>query len=257
MTTPLFELRNIHAGYDGIEILHGVNISIHAGKVLAVLGPNGAGKTTLMRVASGMLAPMRGEVLLGGRPINGAEPGALARAGLCTIPEGRAVFPNLTVRDNLWVTTHASDSTAAPRGRRLPLPTFTSTRDSRKAVEELAFSYFPRLGVRRNELAGNMSGGEQQLLAMARALVTRPGLLLLDELSMGLAPIIVEQLFETVGQLARDGVAIIIVEQFAAAVLELADEAAIIENGRVSASGDPKAVSHQLRDAYLGEEVHA
>jgi branched-chain amino acid transport system ATP-binding protein len=231
----LLELRGIHAGYGGIEVLHGIDLTVEAGTVLAVLGPNGAGKTTLLRVASAMLVPTRGDLLVGGRVLTGVEPGALARAGVCTVPEGRAVFPNLTVRENLLLTTCTG---------------------ARKAeVEDLAFGYFPRLGDRRRELAGNLSGGEQQMLAMARAIATRPGLLLLDELSMGLAPLVVEQLFATVAQLARDGVAIVIVEQFAAAALALADRAALVENGRIRALGPPGTVSHLLRDAYLGEEV--
>jgi branched-chain amino acid transport system ATP-binding protein len=237
MNPPLLELSGLHAGYDGIEVLHGIDLTVEAGTVLAVLGPNGAGKTTLLRVASGMVTPTAGDLLLGGRRMNGVDPGALARAGLCTVPEGRAIFPNLTVRENLWAMTYAGVG--------------------RRRIEEIAFSYFPRLAVRRGELAGNLSGGEQQMLAMARAVATRPGLLLLDELSMGLAPLIVEQLFATVDQLARDGVAIVIVEQFAAAVLELADRAAIVENGRISAAGTPEIVRHQLRDAYLGGEVIA
>jgi branched-chain amino acid transport system ATP-binding protein len=235
MSLRLLELRGVHAGYDGIEVLHGIDLAVDAGTVLAVLGPNGAGKTTLLRVMSAMITPTRGDLVVGGRVVNGVDPGALARAGVCTVPEGRAVFPNLTVRENLWLTT------------------FTGPR--RAEIEEVAFGYFPRLGLRRSELAGNLSGGEQQMLAMARAIATRPGLLLLDELSMGLAPLIVEQLFATVAQLARDGVAIVIVEQFAAAVLGLADRAAIVDNGRLSAFGSPEAVRHRLRDAYLGEEV--
>jgi branched-chain amino acid transport system ATP-binding protein len=242
--TPLLELRAVRAGYDGVEVLHGIDLTVDAGTVLAVLGPNGAGKTTMLRVISAMVAPTSGEVLVGGRVLNGVEPGALARAGVCTVPEGRAVFPNLTVRENLWLTTCTMPGAAAPAGR-----------SGRREAEEVAFSYFPRLAVRRRELAGNLSGGEQQMLAMARAIATRPGLLLLDELSMGLAPLIVDQLFTTVGRLAAEGIAIIIVEQFATAVLDLADRAVLVDNGRIRAAGSPDTIRHRLRDAYLGEEV--
>jgi branched-chain amino acid transport system ATP-binding protein len=240
---PLLELRSVRAGYNGIEVLHGIDLRVTAGSVLAVLGPNGAGKTTMLSVISGMLAPTGGELLIGGRVLNGVDAGDLARAGVCTVPEGRAVFPNLTVRENLWLTTCTLPGAGGGGSRR------------RREVERIAFEYFPRLAERRNELSGNLSGGEQQMLAMARAIATRPGLLLLDELSMGLAPLIVEQLFTTVARLARDGVAIIIVEQFATAVLDLADRAALVDNGRLRAVGSPDTVRHRLRDAYLGEEV--
>ena len=230
--TPLLELRGVHAAYDAIEVLHGIDLTIEPGEVVAALGPNGAGKTSLMRVISGELAPTRGDLLIGGRRMNGAAPSDLARAGLCTIPEGRGVFPNLTVRENLWMMSY--------RGMR------------RSAIEEAAYSYFPRLKDRRTQVAGTMSGGEQQMLAVARAVSTRPSLLLLDELSMGLAPLVVNELFSAVGQLAETGVAILIVEQFAEAVLAFADHAIIISQGRVSASGSSAAIRDELRNAYLG-----
>jgi branched-chain amino acid transport system ATP-binding protein len=239
---PLLELRNVRAHYGAIEVLHGIDLAVDAGSVLAVLGPNGAGKTTMLRVISAMVAPTSGELVMGGRVLNGVDAGDLARAGVCTVPEGRAVFPNLSVRENLWLTTCTVER-GGRRGAR------------RRAVEDVAFAYFPRLADRRNELAGNLSGGEQQMLAMARAIATRPGLLLLDELSMGLAPLIVDQLFTTVGRLAAEGIAIIIVEQFATAVLDLADRAVLVDNGRIRAAGSPDTIRHRLRDAYLGEEV--
>ena len=242
MGEPLLELRDVRAHYGAIEVLHGIDLAVDAGSVLAVLGPNGAGKTTMLRVISAMVAPTSGELVMGGRVLNGVDAGDLARAGVCTVPEGRAVFPNLSVRENLWLTT----CTVAVGGRQAA---------RRRAVEDVAFAYFPRLADRRNELAGNLSGGEQQMLAMARAIATRPGLLLLDELSMGLAPIIVDQLFTTVGRLAAEGIAIIIVEQFATAVLDLADRAVLVDNGRIRAAGSPDTIRHRLRDAYLGEEV--
>ncbi|WP_426573976.1 ABC transporter ATP-binding protein [Aquihabitans sp. McL0605] len=230
--TPLLQLRDIHAAYDEIEVLHGIDLTIAPGEVVAALGPNGAGKTTLMRVISGELEPTRGDLLVGGRRMNGAAASDLARAGLCTIPEGRGVFPNLTVRENLWMMTH--------RGM------------SRSAIEEAAYSYFPRLEDRRTQTAGTMSGGEQQMLAVARAVSTRPSLLLLDELSMGLAPLVVNELLTAVGKLADTGVAILIVEQFAEAVLKFADHAVIISHGRVTASGTSALIREELRNAYLG-----
>ncbi len=230
--TPLLELRDVHAGYDEIEVLHGIDLVVRRGTVVAALGPNGAGKTTLLRVISGELAPTRGDVLVGGRRLGGAAPSELAKAGLCTIPEGRGVFPDLTVAENLWMMTH--------RGV------------DRRDVEDVAFAHFPRLRDRRSQLAGTLSGGEQQMLALARAVATRPALLLLDELSMGLAPMVVRELFAAVGRLAASGVAILVVEQFADAVLDLADEAVIIGQGRVAATGTPEEIHRQLRDAYFG-----
>ena len=231
MTTVL-ELRDIRAAYDGLEVLHGVDLVVEAGTVVAVLGPNGAGKTTLLRVISGELEPTAGDLVIGGRRLNGASPSALARAGLCTIPEGRGVFPNLTVEENLWMMTH--------RGV------------ARAAVEETAFHHFPQLAARRRQLAGTLSGGEQQMLALARAMATGPALLLLDELSMGLAPLVVQELFEVVGRLAATGVAIVIVEQFVDAALELADRAVIVSQGRVSSQGAPQQIREELRTAYFG-----
>ncbi|MCU0270563.1 MAG: ABC transporter ATP-binding protein [Acidimicrobiales bacterium] len=235
--TPLLELRDVHAAYDAIEVLHGIDLAVDRGEVLAVLGPNGAGKTTLLRVVSGELVPTRGDLLVGGRRLNGAAMSDLARAGLCTIPEGRGVFPNLTVQENLWMMTH--------RGL------------SRRDVEEAAFGYFPRLQERQSQLAGTLSGGEQQMLAVARAVSTRPALLLLDELSMGLAPIIVGELFAAVGRLAAEGVAILVVEQFADAALALADHAVVIAQGRIAASGTPTEIKEALRSTYLGADTPA
>ncbi|CAN5661986.1 ABC transporter ATP-binding protein [soil metagenome] len=228
---PLVELRGIRAGYDRIEVLHGIDLSVRAGEVLAILGPNGAGKTTLLQVLSGMHAPTSGDLLLGGRTMTGTDPGALARHGLCLIPEGRGVFPNLTVAENLWMMTN--------RG------------SSRSDVEARAYEAFPRLGERRAQLAGSMSGGEQQMLAMARAVATDPGMLLLDELSMGLAPLVVGQLYESVATIAATGVTIVVVEQFVRTVLDVADRAAALVGGRIVVSGTPAEVAPLLHSAYL------
>jgi branched-chain amino acid transport system ATP-binding protein len=232
---PLLELRGVRAGYGAIEVLHGVDLVVPAGGVVAVLGPNGAGKSTMMRVVGGLHTPTGGDVYLAGRRVNGVDPVKLARAGLCTIPEGRGIFPNLTVKENLSMVTY--------RGM------------SRKEVEERAFSYFPRLSERRTQMAGTMSGGEQQMLAVARAIASDPSMLLLDELSMGLAPLIVDQLYEAVRQISAEGVTILVVEQFAAAVLDVADTAAVMVNGRVVLTGTPKEVEADLSNVYLGGEV--
>jgi branched-chain amino acid transport system ATP-binding protein len=236
-TNALLQLRDVRAGYGTIEVLHGVNLEVPPGGVLAVLGPNGAGKTTMLRIAAGLHPVTGGDVFLGGRRVNGVDPVDLARSGLCSIPEGRGVFPNLTVRENLQMVTY--------RGM------------SRKQVEDRAFAYFPRLSERRTQLAGTMSGGEQQMLAVARAIASDPSILLLDELSMGLAPLIVDQLYEAVRTISADGVTILIVEQFAAAVLDVADRAAVMVHGRVVLSGAPRDVEADLSSVYLGGEPAA
>ena len=229
---PLLELRGVRAAYDGINVLHGVDLTVPEGCVVAVLGPNGAGKTTTLRVAAGLHPPTGGDVLIAGRRVNGASPDDLARSGLCLIPEGRGIFPNLTVRENLWMMSYA--------GTRL------------SQIEEVAFARFPRLRDRRRQVAGTLSGGEQQMLALARGLTTDPALLILDELSMGLAPLVVEELFALVGQVAAEGVAILVVEQFANVVLDVADLAAVMLGGRIVRSGSPSEVAESLSEAYLG-----
>jgi branched-chain amino acid transport system ATP-binding protein len=228
----LLELRGVHAAYDGIDVLYGVDLMVPRGSVVALLGPNGAGKTTTLRVASGLHTPSAGDVVVAGRRVNGARPEELARHGFCLIPEGRGIFPNLSVRENLRMMTYS--------GR------------SFRHVEDVAMERFPRLRDRRTQVAGTLSGGEQQMLAMARGLATEPALLLLDELSMGLAPIIVEELYEIVAQIARDGVSILVVEQFARTVLGAADYAAIMVHGRIARVGSPDELEAELSTAYLG-----
>jgi len=228
----LLELRGIHAAYERIEVLYGVDLTVPRGSVVALLGPNGAGKTTTLRVASGLHVPSAGDVLVAGRKVNGARPEDLARHGFCLVPEGRGIFPNLSVRENLRMMTYS--------GR--------SVHD----IEQTTFERFPRLRDRRSQVAGTLSGGEQQMLAMARGLATEPALLLLDELSMGLAPIIVEDLYEIVAQIARDGVSILVVEQFARTVLGVADYAAIMVHGRIAKVGRPNELEAELSTAYLG-----
>ena len=230
----LLELRGVHAAYDRIDVLFGIDLEVPAGSVVALLGPNGAGKTTTLRVAAGLHPPTSGDVLIAGRRINGTAPEDLARRGMCLIPEGRGIFPNLTVRENLRMMTYSGASLSA--------------------IESEAYARFPRLAERRKQIAGTLSGGEQQMLAMARGLATHPALLLLDELSMGLAPIIVEELYELVAQIARDGVSILVVEQFASTVLGVADLAAVLVHGKVARVGTPRELQDELSKAYLGGE---
>ncbi len=230
--TPLLELRGVHAAYETIEVLHGVDIAVPPGSVMALLGPNGAGKSTTLKVIAGLHPPSDGDLVLAGRRVNGASAEDMARAGLCLIPEGRGVFPNLSVREHLRMATY----------------TGTSLSD----IEAEAYVRFPPLAKRRSQAAGTLSGGEQQMLAMARAVATRPALLLLDELSMGLAPIVVEDLYARVADIARSGISILVVEQFARTVLGVADVAAIMVQGRISTIGSPNEVAEQLSSAYLG-----
>jgi branched-chain amino acid transport system ATP-binding protein len=227
------ELRDVRAAYGAITVLRGVDLCVPFGSLVALLGPNGGGKSTLLRVIAGRPPAGSGDLFVAGRRVNGVAPDELARRGVCLIPEGKGIFPNLSVRENLWMATHS--------GTRLP------------SIEEVAYARFPVLGQRRRQLAGTLSGGEQQMLAMARALATNPALLLLDELSMGLAPIVVEQLYELVAQVAEEGVSILVVEQFARAVLGIADWVGIMVRGRISNFGTPTAMESELSTAYLGE----
>ena len=225
-------LEDVHAAYERVEVLHGVDLTIAPGEVLALLGPNGAGKSTLIRVASGRLRPRSGRVLVDGVDVSALLPERLARRGVCTVPEGRGVFPNLTVAENLrmW-------------GFRGGL--------RRGEVEEAAYQRFPQLADRRRQLAGTLSGGEQQMLAMSRAISTKPKLLLLDEISMGLAPLIVAQLYELVAHIATEGFAILVVEQFARVVLGVANRAAVMVQGRIEMEGSPAEVAEAAGSLYL------
>lgn len=233
MTVPGIELIGVRAAYGRIDVLRGVDLAVPAGSVFALLGPNGAGKSTALRVISGRMRPTAGCVHVAGVHMNGAAPARLARAGLCSIPEGRGIFPNLTVSDNLRMATFRGGLA------------FEDVRDK-------AFDRFPVLGERRTQLAGTLSGGEQQMLALARALTTDPSVLLLDEISMGLAPLIVAQLYEAVARLAQEGITILIVEQFARVALPVADYAGIMTHGRVQIVGEPADVEAALSEAYLG-----
>jgi branched-chain amino acid transport system ATP-binding protein len=229
---PALELRGISAAYERVEVLSDVNLTVEAGQVFALLGPNSAGKSTTLRVASGRLRPQSGSVHVDGREVTGTSPERLARMGVCSVPEGRGVFPSLTVAENLRMWTYRGGV-------------------SRGDVEEITYQRFPRLSERRKQLAGTLSGGEQQMLAMSRALSTRPKLLLLDEISMGLAPVIVTQLYEIVAQVAAEGFAILVVEQFAQMALGVARRAAVMTQGRIEMEGSPSEVADAVKDIYL------
>jgi branched-chain amino acid transport system ATP-binding protein len=229
---PSITLSGVTAAYGRIEVLHGVDLAIPAGSVFALLGPNGAGKSTLLKVISGRMRPTAGQVLFGDEPVGKSPPEKLARAGICAVPEGRGIFPNLTVHENLRIWTY--------RGG-------LSTKD----VEERTFATFPRLKERRSQTAGTLSGGEQQMLAISRALVTDPRVLLLDELSMGLAPLIVAELYELVGNLGRQGMTILLVEQFVTTALSVATRAAIMVHGRIQQEGTPEEMAAAALGVYL------
>jgi branched-chain amino acid transport system ATP-binding protein len=235
VTEPVLELRDVKAAYGKIEVLHGVTLVVPERSVVALLGPNGAGKTTTIKVASGQMRPTAGHVHVAGRHVNGVSPDDLARSGVCTIPDGRGIFPNLSVTENLRMVTFAGKSTSSVLAR--------------------SFDVFPKLKQRRHQLAGTMSGGEQQMLALARAVATDPALLMLDEISMGLAPLVVEELYEVIGTIAREGVSVLLVEQFAQTALGAADYAAIMVQGVIQTVGQPADITDALSGAYLGAGV--
>jgi len=228
----------VTAGYGRVEVLHDISLAVPRGCVVAILGPNGVGKTTLLRVISGTLPPWRGEVRLDGERINGRSPYDVMRAGVTLIPEGRGVFPGLSVEENLAV---------AARAVRLDT-------SSRAARVEAVLGIFPRLKDRSSQQAGTLSGGEQQMLALSRAFLGDPKVLLLDEISMGLAPIVVEELFEKVASLKRQGQTIVLVEQYLTYALRLADICYVMSKGHVVFAGEPTELleSDVVAASYLG-----
>jgi branched-chain amino acid transport system ATP-binding protein len=237
----MLKVENLVAGYGKVAVLHGVSLDVPAGQLVTLIGSNGAGKTTTLRALSGMIAPASGSIKLGGEEIAGLPSHLITRRGVAHSPEGRRVFPTLPVSDNLLLGA---------------FPRFTGSRPKGDTAADLdkMFDLFPRLRERRGQLAGTLSGGEQQMLAMARALRLNPDLLMLDEPSMGLSPRLVEEVFATIARLKERKITMLLVEQFAAAALQVADFGYVLENGRISTSG-PAA---QLRDdpavkaAYLG-----
>ena len=237
----MLSIQNLQAAYGKVEVLHGISLDVPKGKLVTLIGSNGAGKTTTMRAISGMIKPRGGKVTLGDQDITGMESHKIARAGLAHSPEGRRVFSTMSVTDNLLLGAFPRFTRARPKG--------DVKHDLEKALE-----LFPRLKERQHQLAGTLSGGEQQMLAMARAVMLNPEVILLDEPSMGLAPILVEEVFRIITRLKSEGVTMLLVEQFAAAALNVADYGYVLENGSISVHGpaeslktDPKVIA-----AYLG-----
>jgi branched-chain amino acid transport system ATP-binding protein len=233
----VLEVRDLHVSYGEIPALKGISLSVGAGEIVALLGSNGAGKTTTLRTLSGLLAPRAGDIVLEDRPIAGLPAHVIVRRGIAHVPEGRRIFNRLTVRENL------------------EMGAYTRSDAGVGADLERVFALFPRLRERRAQVAGTLSGGEQQMLAIARALMGSPRLLLLDEPSMGLAPVLVEQIFETVQDINRQGTTILLVEQNAALALDVAQRAYVLETGSIVLSGAAAdlARDQDVRRAYLGE----
>jgi branched-chain amino acid transport system ATP-binding protein len=228
----MLELREVTAGYGSARVLNNVTLVVPAGAVVALLGANGAGKTTLLRVAAGLLPVQSGELLVNGRNVTGAPPHALVQHGMCHVPEGRGVFPGLTVRENIVVQSRRGQEDAAIA----------------KAAEA-----FPILGKRLGQVAGTMSGGEQQMLALAKAYVQSPSTVLLDEVSMGLAPIIVDEIFEFLARLAAGGASLLLVEQYVTKALALADYVYLLQKGEIVFAGEPGELDGEdLFARYLG-----
>ncbi|MFJ2991106.1 ABC transporter ATP-binding protein [Pandoraea sp. NPDC087047] len=237
----MLSIRNLQAGYGKVQVLHGIDIDVPSGQVVTLIGSNGAGKTTTMRAVSGMIKPSSGEITLGDKRIDGLDSHRIAKLGLAHSPEGRRVFATMSVTDNLRLGAFPRLTGSRPRG--------DVTADLERAMD-----LFPRLKERRNQLAGTLSGGEQQMLAMARAVMLRPDIVLLDEPSMGLAPILVDEVFRIISNLKAEGVTMLLVEQFAAAALAVADYGYVLENGSISVHGPAESLRNddKVRAAYLG-----
>jgi branched-chain amino acid transport system ATP-binding protein len=231
----MLRLDRVTAGYGETTVLRNVTLAVPAGSIVALIGPNGAGKTTSLRVASGLLPPASGRLLIDGADATGRAPYRLAEAGICHIPEGRGVFPDLSVRENLLL--------------------FTPPGHEEEGLAR-AIDAFPRLGERLSQRASTMSGGEQQMLALARSYTQRPSLVLLDEVSMGLAPKIVEEIFAFLARLAADGAALLLVEQYVTKALAMADYVYVLERGRIAFAGEPAELDGtDVFAHYLGAEV--
>ncbi|MDQ8701602.1 ABC transporter ATP-binding protein [Streptomyces sp. LHD-70] len=237
--TALLEVEDLRVAYGKIEAVKGISFSVEAGQVVTLIGTNGAGKTTTLRTLSGLLKPLSGKIAFDGKPLAGVPAHKIVAMGLAHSPEGRHIFPRLTITDNLRLGAYL--------------------RDDKEGIEkdiQRAYDLFPILGERRKQAAGTLSGGEQQMLAMGRALMSRPKLLMLDEPSMGLSPIMMQKIMETISELKSQGTTILLVEQNAQAALSLADHGHVMEIGKVVLSGTGEDLLHDesVRKAYLGED---
>ena len=238
----MLSIKNLEAGYGKVRVLQGISMEVPKGQVVTLIGSNGAGKTTTMRAVSGMIMPTAGEITLNGQRIDGLESHVIAKRGLAHSPEGRRVFATMTVSDNLTLGAFPRLTGSRPKG--------DVAGDLERAME-----LFPRLKERRQQLAGTLSGGEQQMLAMARALMSRPKVLLLDEPSMGLSPIMVDKIFEVVKDVYSQGMTVLLVEQNASRALGIANRGYVMDSGEITMTGDAKAMldDPKVRAAYLGE----
>ena len=234
---PLLEVRGLHSGYKDVPVLHGISFSVDAGEIVTVVGSNGAGKTTLLRTISGLLAPFAGEVRFGGEPIHGLPPHRIVEKGVVQVPEGRQLFSHLTVAENLVVGSHVP-----------------AARAQRAQSLAMILDLFPVLAERQAQVARTLSGGEQQMLATARALMARPRILMLDEPSWGLAPMMARRLFEALDQINRQGVTIVLVEQNVQQALSMAHRGYVLERGALVMEGTGRALLDDpaLKTAYLG-----
>jgi len=234
----LLELKNLAVAYGGIQAVKGINLRVDSGELVCLIGANGAGKTTTLKGICGMLPIKGGSIHYDGRNVTGRPPFELVRKGLAMVPEGRGVFGGLTIEENLAMGAYVRND-----------------RDGVKADVERVFTLFPRLRERRRQTAGTLSGGEQQMLAMGRALMSKPRLLLLDEPSMGLAPLMVEKVFETVLAVSGEGVTILLIEQNAKLALEVSHRGYVMESGEIILEGEARSLLHdrKVRAAYLGE----
>lgn len=235
--TALLEVSGLEAGYGEVHVLEGIELAVEEGSITAVIGSNGAGKTTLMRALSGLLTPRAGRIVFDGTEITGWKPSQRVERGLVLVPEGRLVFPDISVADTLRLGAYGKQARAGWRDR----------------VEEM-YALFPRLAERRHTRGGSLSGGEQQMLALARGLMSCPKLLLLDEPSLGLAPVMAQHVFGAIREIAAKGITVCLVEQDVHATLELADYGYVLENGRIAAedSGAALLASPRIKESYLG-----
>lgn len=233
----ILEIEGLHVYYGAIHAIKGISFKVEPGKIVTLIGANGAGKTTTLSTIAGLIKPRRGKIIYNGQEIQGLPPHAINRMGICLVPEGRRIFPNLTVMENLMMGAY-------------------NRKDKNGVKQDLewVFSLFPRLAERKNQLGGTLSGGEQQMLAISRGLMSRPKVMMMDEPSLGLAPILVEEVFEIIKKINKEGVTILLVEQNAVGALKISDYGYVLETGNITLEGHAKELlaNEQVKKAYLG-----